>query len=136
MQDTNFLEFFNLNNYLLTNDIIIENQRGFSLLGYPLFSPDLLLPVFDPPNFQLLYLNNEKFLNILPISLSKNLNSMIDMYALNYNEKNNNSNDSKWYVLMDSNDMDDQGWYYSWNFHSKKWKSKHGVVRRRFWIKL
>ncbi|CAL9728979.1 sporulation-specific protein 73 [Monosporozyma unispora] len=51
----------------------------------------------------------------------------------------------KWYVRLNHgfvekdsllNNCDDQGWIYSWRFRSKHWKDKHGLVRRRVWVKL
>ena len=62
----------------LPEDVLIENERGITLLGYPLFSPKILLTPFDPPQFQ--RLNTE---NGLLIPLSKNtISNFIELYPI------------------------------------------------------
>lgn len=120
----------------LPEDIIIENERGISFLGYPFFSSKLLLPHVDPSNFQIINLEDRLLKNIS----NEFIHSIGDLYPLTKNESKCCVNSTvKWFVLMDFKDkldMDDQGWLYSWHFNSLRWKSKHGVVRRRVWVKL
>lgn len=120
----------------LPEDIIIENQRGISFLGYPFFSSKLLFARVDPSNFQIINLEDRLLKNIS----NEFVHSIADLYPLTKTESKCCVNSTvKWFVLMDFKDkldMDDQGWLYSWHFNSFRWKSKHGIVRRRVWVKL
>ncbi|CCF60679.1 hypothetical protein KAFR_0L00720 [Kazachstania africana CBS 2517] len=134
--ELNFLHNFNFS-ILGDKNLIIENQRGLILLGYPFFSPSLLLPILDPPEFQLVFLK-DNLSNIAKITClnkisNKTSNCLDQLFPLDsecVKEK------QKWYVLMACDDIDDQGWCYSWTFNNRRWKSKNGIVRRRIWIKL
>lgn len=115
----------------LPEDIVVENQRGICLLGYPFFSAKLLVPRVDPTNFQLVNTKDGVLRNISNASIR----TVAELYPLV--EKGNAS--LKWFVLMEFGekvDMDDQGWVYSWHFSTERWKSKHGFVRRRVWARL
>lgn len=103
-------------------EYIVESQRGWVLLGYPFFTPKLLLAL-DPHEF-----------------------SARDGSGLGHSLHNVNVPDDtwewawpKWFVDM-ANDVDDQGWLYSWRFRSKDWKGypRHGrsFVRQRQWKRL
>ncbi|CAD6621657.1 HN1_G0001190.mRNA.1.CDS.1 [Saccharomyces cerevisiae] len=123
----------------LPEDVLIENERGVTLLGYPLFSPKILLPHVDPPQFQRLNTENGSL-----IALSKNtISNFIELYPIDLSTErtagSSSSQMTKWFVLMDYKekyDIDDQGWCYSWNFNNSRWKSKNGLVRRRVWVRL
>ncbi|CAI1951472.1 hypothetical protein SEUBUCD646_0E01300 [Saccharomyces eubayanus] len=132
------------NNFLkdvsaLPDDVLIENERGITLLGYPVFSPKILVPPFDPPQFQRLNTENGSL-----IPLSKNtISNFTELYPIDLATErvagNGNSQQTKWFVLMDFDeryDSDDQGWCYSWNFNNSRWKSKNGLVRRRVWVRI
>lgn len=120
----------------LPEDIFVENQRGLSILGYPFFSSKLLIPRIDPSNFQIVNAEDRLLKNISNASV----HSIAGLYPLTKDEAREKVNGpSKWFVLMDFKDkldMDDQGWVYSWHFSTERWKSKHGFVRRRVWVKL
>ncbi|PRT53825.1 Meiotically up-regulated gene 65 protein [Wickerhamiella sorbophila] len=103
-------------------DYQIESQRGWVLLGYPFFSSKLLLAM-DPREY-----------------------SARDGSALGNHLCNVNLPDDtwewvwpRWYVDM-ANDVDDQGWLYSWRFRSKDWKGYPRIgrsfVRQRQWKRL
>ncbi|EDO16145.1 hypothetical protein Kpol_1070p28 [Vanderwaltozyma polyspora DSM 70294] len=125
----------------LPEEVIIENERGISVLGYPLFSSKLLVPQLDPPQFQL-YNKLQNNLVSIVINRLNIVTSIEKIFPLNLNENNHNyhsTDNCKWFVLMDYNgtlDSDDQGWFYSWNFNNNRWKSKNGIVRRRIWIRM
>lgn len=120
----------------LPEDIFVENERGVGLLGYPFFSAKLLIPRIDPSNFQIVNTEDRLLRNISNASV----HSIAGLYPLTKDEAREKANGpSKWFVLMDFKDkldMDDQGWLYSWHFTTERWKSKHGFVRRRVWVKL
>lgn len=120
----------------LPGDIFVENERGISFLGYPFFSAKLLIPRVDPTNFQLVNSDDGILKNISNASV----HTIAGLYPLVKDEaKSEGKSCSKWFVLMDFRgkvDMDDQGWVYSWHFATERWKSKHGFVRRRVWVKL
>lgn len=120
----------------LPEDIFVENERGVGLLGYPFFSAKLLIPRIDPSNFQIVNTEDRLLRNISNASV----HSIAGLYPLTKDEGREKANGpSKWFVLMDFKDkldMDDQGWLYSWHFSTYRWKSKHGFVRRRVWVKL
>lgn len=118
----------------LPEDIFVENERGFTFLGYPIFSAKLLIPRLDPTNFQLVNSENGLLKNISNASV----HTIAGLYPLAKNEVKKREQEG-WFVLMeyeDKADMDDQGWVYSWHFGTDRWKSKHGFVRRRVWVKL
>lgn len=120
----------------LPEDIFVENERGVSLLGYPFYSARLLIPRIDPTNYQIINTENRVLRNIS----NSSVHSIAGMYPLTRDEaRHGGEGPSKWFVLMafkDKLDMDDQGWLYSWHFNTERWKSKHGFVRRRVWVKL
>lgn len=96
----------------------------------PMFSPKLLIPQVDPTHWQLINVKESTVRNVGERSVL----SRGEFYPLTANCNQT----EKWYVLMDfgdSIDMDDQGWLYSWVFSSARWKSKHGFVRRRIWVR-
>lgn len=103
-------------------DLVVENQRGFYLLGLPFFSGKSLIEPLDPPQFTTI--NSTRVLNLKNYPID-NIN-----YKWSW---------PKWYILMSINDIDDQGFSYSWRFNSKKWCGvfKFGYfVRVRFWIRV
>ncbi|CUS23238.1 LAQU0S09e00232g1_1 [Lachancea quebecensis] len=112
-----------------TRDIIVEHQRGAMVLGYPVFSPNLLIRGVDPPQFQLVGEDGHTVEEgeikagggMYPFDLRSPLKGF------------------KWYVSMDHGnryDTDDQGWCYSWRFRGRRWKAHGGFVRKRFWVRL
>lgn len=136
MSKNGLLKNFKIN---LSNDIVIENQRGLTVLGYTLYSPHLLFPGIDPPQYQIVYCEpgDEEADNIILNSLSnKILSSFEQLYPIDFNPAKETIENTKWYILMSIEDTDDQGWNYSWSFRSKRWKYKNGLVRRRVWVKL
>lgn len=107
------------------SNVIVENQRGITLLGYPFFSPKILLPRFDPSNFQMM--NSEKgTLN----DIRGSHRSVKDVFPLDAGEEV-----GRWFVDMRYGDVDDQGWVYSWNFNHGRWRGRKGLVRRRIWVR-
>ncbi|SCV01626.1 LAMI_0G12662g1_1 [Lachancea mirantina] len=111
------------------SDILIEHQRGMMILGYPVFSPNLLIRGVDPPHFQLIC---EGGVFVEP----EEIKAGAGMYPLDLNEAGKRF---KWFVSMDhagEYDTDDQGWCYGWRFRTSKWKPRNGFVRKRFWIRL
>ncbi|SMN19956.1 similar to Saccharomyces cerevisiae YER046W SPO73 Meiosis-specific protein of unknown function, required for spore wall formation during sporulation [Maudiozyma saulgeensis] len=126
----------------ISNDIVIENQRGITLIGYTLYSPHLLIPRIDPPQYQIIYFDGKEGddreqAKITFTSLSnKILHSFEQLYPMDFQLNETASKQHKWYVLMSVEDTDDDGWDYSWSFRSKRWKYKNGLVRRRVWVRL
>lgn len=107
-------------------DIVVENQRGFTILGYPIFSSKLLIPRVDPPQFEIWSQENKH----TEIGLGT------EFYPL---DLETDTKKYKWFVAMEHRgqyDIDDQGWSYSWHFGSKRWKGKNGFVRKRVWVRL
>ncbi|CCC70242.1 hypothetical protein NCAS_0E01720 [Naumovozyma castellii] len=118
----------------LPKDLIIENERGATILGYPLFSPRLLIPHIDPPQFQMIIPET----GTLQCISNDIISSFHQLYPFGYDEEQEQAQ-KKWFVMMDFKnryDMDDQGWCYSWTFNNERWKSKNGIVRRRVWVRL
>lgn len=107
------------------SDVIVENQRGCTLLGYPLFSPKLLLRRLDPGNFQIVNREKRTLINI-----RGNRRSIRDIFPLEGGDQC-----GKWFVDMRIGDVDDQGWAYSWNFSHGRWRDGKGFVRRRIWVR-
>lgn len=107
------------------SDVIVENQRGFMLLGYPLFSPKLLLRRLDPSNFQIMNREKGTLFNV-----RDNRRSIRDIFPLDCEDQC-----GKWFVDMRIGDVDDQGWAYSWNFSHGRWRDGKGFVRRRIWVR-
>lgn len=111
------------------HDLVVEHQRGLTILGYPAFTPNLLIHGLDPPQFQILIANGK----------TVDANEIVagaGMYPLDLND---NIKDYKWFVSMDHGgqyETDDQGWSYGWRFGSHHWKSKNGFVRKRFWTRM
>lgn len=100
-------------------DILIENERGAIILGFPFYTK-YMLPC-DPPSFT--NINGSKITNL----------KLFPLPDLNWNWTWD-----KWYVIM-SDDTDDQGWIYSWRFGSNHWRGeqKFGCfVRKRLWLRL
>lgn len=118
---------FNLSLTSFQFDYIIENQRGLNLIGIPLYSYKALWPGVDPPHYQTL--QGDK-VNVI--------NNKLSSYPLpDINWKWGWDN---WYIFM-INDMDDQGWFYSYGFFRDKndWNGKVNAlkfVRKRIWIRL
>lgn len=112
----------NLNESSVRYEVIIENQRGATILGIKLYSGQSVLYPLDPPKYQTL--------------TGKNLTNL-SMYP----EPANNWKWcwKKWHVMM-INDVDDEGWIYSKvRFGSYKWSGvgRFGdFVRRRIWLRM
>lgn len=126
----------------ISEDIVIENQRGITLIGYTLYSPHLLIPRIDPPQYQILYFkvkegdpNDDAKATFTSLS-NKILHSFEQLYPMDFQENEVTSRQHRWYVLMSVENTDDDGWDYSWSFRSKRWKYKNGLVRRRVWVRL
>ncbi|KAH3662383.1 hypothetical protein OGAPHI_005635 [Ogataea philodendri] len=102
-------------------EVIIENQRGATMLGIPMYSKESLLYPLDPPKFQTLKGHAITSLNLYPLP-SKS-------WKWSWNH---------WYILM-IKDVDQEGWVYSHiRFGSRKWKGigRFGnFVRRRVWVR-
>ncbi|CCE62287.1 hypothetical protein TPHA_0C01310 [Tetrapisispora phaffii CBS 4417] len=128
----------------LPEEVIIENERGFTMLGHTVYSSKMLVPKLDPPRFQLYNKFTKKIISILVnrTNLSKTIENIFPIKLvenLDSNTKNGGAYPFEWYVLVDNDgklDNDDQGWFYSWNFRNEHWKNKNGIVRRRIWIRL
>lgn len=100
-------------------DILIENERGAIILGFPFYTK-YMFPC-DPPNFT--NVNGSQITNL----------KLFPLPDLNWSWTWD-----KWYVIM-SDDTDDQGWIYSWRFGSNHWRGeqKFGCfVRKRLWLRL
>ncbi|KAG7810573.1 hypothetical protein KL921_003068 [Ogataea angusta] len=102
-------------------EVIIENQRGATLLGIPMYSRESLLYPLDPPKFQTLRGHAITSLNLYPLPSRS--------WRWSWNN---------WYILM-IQDVDQEGWVYSKvRFGSSKWKGigRFGnFVRRRVWVR-
>ncbi|CEP63480.1 Spo73p LALA0_S08e03444g [Lachancea lanzarotensis] len=112
-----------------TPDIITEHQRGLTVLGYPFFSPNLLLRGVDPPQFQLVGRDGQT-------AEKGEIKPGGGQWPLDLNSQ---IRGFKWFVSMNHAnryETDDQGWTYSWRFHSNHWKASRGFVRKRFWVRL
>ncbi|SCU78300.1 LAFA_0A05952g1_1 [Lachancea sp. 'fantastica'] len=112
-----------------TPDIITEYQRGLTVLGYPFFSPNLLLRGIDPPQFQLVGPDGQT-------AEKGEIKPGGGQWPL---DLHSHTRDFKWFVSMNHAnryETDDQGWTYSWRFHSSHWKASRGFVRKRFWVRL
>lgn len=111
-------------------DIIIENQRGFILMGLTFFSGKFLIPRIDPSHFQIFAKKK-----LIPIKNETNFNNLIEIiYPISFNEQENYLKSSRWVIELSKN-KDEQGWQYSWHFNSRYWKPHTGIVRRRIWVK-
>ncbi|KAG7893760.1 hypothetical protein KL908_002814 [Ogataea polymorpha] len=102
-------------------EVIIENQRGATLLGIPMYSRESLLYPLDPPKFQTLRGHAITSLNLYPLPSRS--------WRWSWNN---------WFILM-IQDVDQEGWVYSKvRFGSRKWKGvgRFGnFVRRRVWVR-
>lgn len=104
-------------------DVLIENQRGWFILGFPFFSSNMLFPN-DPSSWTCGSTGS-------PASGDTSSYPLPDpSWDWTWN---------RWYVDM-AYDVDDQGWSYSWRFGSEVWHGSHvwfhSFVRRRRWIRL
>ncbi|AAS51815.2 ADL105Cp [Eremothecium gossypii ATCC 10895] len=137
----------------VSEHIIVENQRGITLFGYPFFSNKLLIPKVDPPQFHTekeqqpistttsnYYGNtNNKLLLPLHFRYTGTLGAEGTGRLRGRPASGGSDDEFAWFVSMDYRgqyDIDDQGWCYSWSFRSKYWKGKSGFVRKRFWVRL
>ncbi|KAG7748834.1 hypothetical protein KL911_002210 [Ogataea haglerorum] len=102
-------------------EVIIENQRGATVLGMPLYSRESLLYPLDPPKFQTLKGHAITSLSLYPLPSRS--------WRWSWNN---------WFILM-IQDVDQEGWVYSKvRFGSSKWKGigRFGnFVRRRVWVR-
>lgn len=103
--------------------VLVENQRGWFILGFPFFSSNVLMPT-DP----------------VPWTSGNNGSPSpggIACYQLP--DPSWKWTWPQWYVDM-AYDVDDQGWSYSWRFGSDTWHGSHvwfhSFVRRRRWIRV
>lgn len=108
-------------------DYIIENQRGWKLIGIPVYSYKALWPIIDPPHYQTIHGGKVNTIN-------HNL-STYPLPDINWKWVWEN-----WYIFM-INDIDDQGWFYSYVFFKDKnnWNGKSNLlkfVRKRIWMRL
>lgn len=123
-------ELITFNDEILKDDIqfdfIIENQRGMKVFGMPLYNHKLLFPFIDPPHYTSIH--NKK------VSI---INNKLTNYPLLYKWK---YVWDSWFILM-FNDVDTQGWNYSYNIFSNhnSWNGEHSwykFIRKRIWIRL
>ena len=103
-------------------DVLYENQRGFFFCGLPLYSSNSLLN-FDPAGWQ-----NSTF-HDSPVDIT---NAQVPDPSWQWAWRT-------WYVDM-SNDVDEEGWQYSFSFGSRfAWHGNHpwfhSFVRRRRWLR-
>lgn len=105
-------------------EVLIENQRGWFLLGFPFFSANMLFPSDPSP-----WTCGPSGFTPAPGDI---LSFPLPTPAWEWSWR-------RWYVDM-AYDVDDQGWSYSWNFSSKSWHGSHvwfhSFVRRRRWIRV
>lgn len=103
--------------------VLIENQRGWFILGFPFFSSNMLVPT-DPKSWTC-------------GATGRPAPGDISSYPLP--DPTWDWTWSRWYVDM-AYDVDDQGWSYSWRFRSDTWHGSHvwfhSFVRRRRWIRV
>ncbi len=103
-------------------EFIIENQRGSTILGIPMYANQFLLQPLDPPRFQTL--NGKALESVL----------MYPLPGTNWEWAWN-----EWHILM-LNNVDENGWTYSGtSFGSKRWNSSRYLgkfVRRRIWLRM
>lgn len=104
-------------------DVLVENQRGWFILGYPFFSHNMLFSL-DPSPWTYGPTNKPAPGDVQSFPLPD------PSWDWTWN---------RWYVDM-AYDVDDQGWSYSWRFASDVWHGSHvwfhSFVRRRRWIRL
>ena len=103
-------------------DILYENQRGWFLFGIPLYSDRSLLPA-DPSPWQTSTFKDS------PVNIT---NAQVPDPSWAWVWKT-------WYVDM-SYDVDEEGWQYSFSFHTRfAWHGTHpwfhSFVRRRRWLR-
>ena len=104
-------------------DLLYENQRGWFLFGVPFYSHQSLMQ-FDPPAWV-----NRDFKE-----------SPVDVRDAQTPDPSWTWAWKCWYVDM-SSDVDEDGWQYSFSFHSRfAWHGSHpwfhSFVRRRRWLRL
>ncbi|OXV07208.1 hypothetical protein Egran_05023 [Elaphomyces granulatus] len=104
-------------------DVLYENQRGWSLFGVPLYSHQSLMQ-FDPPAWV------TRDFRESPVDV-RNAQTPDPSWTWAW---------KCWYVDM-SSDVDEDGWQYSFSFHSRfAWHGSHpwfhSFVRRRRWLRL
>ncbi|QPG72781.1 hypothetical protein FOA43_000083 [Brettanomyces nanus] len=103
-------------------EIIVENQRGSTLFGVPMYSKQSMFYGADPPTFQALNGCGLGNMGIYPLP-GRDWRWSWD----------------SWHVMMIS-DVDEDGWVYSnIRFGSKYWKGTRGfgrMVRRRVWVRM
>lgn len=140
MNEPSILKDFKIDS---NTEVVIENQRGITLFGFMWYSPHLLVPKVDPPQYQIVYFEENKEHNgdySINISLSKLSNRILrsfePFYPLDFVAPGVQLPETKWHILMSIEDTDDDGWNYSWAFGSRHWKYRNGLVRRRVWVRL
>ncbi|KAF5093132.1 hypothetical protein D0Z00_004230 [Geotrichum galactomycetum] len=106
-------------------EVLIENQRGWFLFGFPFFSANTLFPLDPSP-----WTCGPAGATTAPGDISS-----FPLPAPGWEWAW-----SRWYIDM-GYDVDDQGWSYSFNFGSNsRWHGSHvwfhSFVRRRRWIRL
>ncbi|ANZ73554.1 BA75_00586T0 [Komagataella pastoris] len=105
----------------LEYDMVIENQRGISLFGIPLYGGNSLVHPLDPPNYET---ESGKPVNDFELFPLPDLSWRWTW--------------DKWRVLM-IGDLDEQGWSYAYTrFRSHRWRGIYRVnnfIRRRLWIR-
>jgi hypothetical protein len=106
-------------------EVLIENQRGWFLFGFPFFSANTLFPLDPSP-----WTCGPAGATTAPGDISS-----FPLPAPGWEWVW-----SRWYIDM-GYDVDDQGWSYSFNFGSNsRWHGSHvwfhSFVRRRRWIRL
>lgn len=99
-------------------DVLIESERGLTLFGFPLFSPQLF--PWDPPQFSAANGVQVNGPRLFPLPTQQ--------WSWAWD---------RWHIMM-IGDTDDQGWQYAWRFESRWWRARmvFGCVRRRLWIRL
>ncbi|ODQ54658.1 hypothetical protein SAICODRAFT_54180, partial [Saitoella complicata NRRL Y-17804] len=105
-------------------DVLYENQRGCFFCGIPLFSSAGLLN-FDP----------SPWTRLAP---TRHVHSPVTVADAQPPDPTWTWAWPRWFVDM-SQDVDDNGWSYSFQFHGTRWHGTHiwfqSFVRRRRWVR-
>lgn len=112
-----------LKNHEKSVHVLVENQRGWFILGFPFFSANVLMPT-DPEPWTCGATGSP---------------ATGDITCYHLPDPTWEWTWPSWYVDM-ARDVDDQGWSYSWRFCSDTWHGSHiwfhSFVRRRRWIRV
>ncbi|ODQ65809.1 hypothetical protein NADFUDRAFT_24734, partial [Nadsonia fulvescens var. elongata DSM 6958] len=123
-------------------DFLLENQRGWSIIGQPYYSSNTLIQHFDPPPWTIgngLDYNDSKFEKNNTKRSRGFETAPGGIYDYPLPDPTWEWKWNTWYVDM-SGDVDDNGWSYSFRFGSNTWHGTniwfHSWVRRRKWKRV